>query len=450
MIHFLRNRRFLAGWIDPFAACALVVVLAASGATLAQNTHYDAAVAAFEARDYTKAAQQFEAVVDEHPTWAPGLKTLGQCYYLLGRAADGESKLEQVRQLDPESDMFTVNYAVGQTLYQERKYQNSIAPLERALDLADLQKRSGIVTSLAHAHLKMKQFTEARRLLEGQTHLDARSSRYLAFACQQSGDYDCALATLRSMRGAKSEDGAGNVVKDLAEWSSYWATKPANAGRAKQLLAQAVTDTQGWFEAEPSHDKALQTYAAVLLAAERPDELIAAMQLRVGSGAKGCAARLMLACAHNAKRNSAEAERWAREETDCNATSVEGRLELAAAMMRQLRPDFSTTADVEADLARAAEATAAVAKARSLDPSNQRAVSLAADLRTATDRLQGVAKDLKANDKNFEDDVNAEDAKAVRERCKNILWKMNNQNKALPDGDQEFYDKHNCKPHAAP
>lgn len=73
------------------------VLEVACGVSLADGTAYENGLAALRAGNYQQAADQFEEVVKVHPDWAPGLKTLGQCYYLLGRPAHPGARVRRLR-----------------------------------------------------------------------------------------------------------------------------------------------------------------------------------------------------------------------------------------------------------------------------------------------------------------------------------------------------------------
>ena len=279
--------------------------------------------------------------------------------------------------------------------------------------------------------------------------LDPRASRYLALACQRTGDYDCALATLRATRDSATEV-PDDVLKDLAKWSHYWALSSANAARRAELLDRAVADTHGWFEASPGEVAALRLHSDVMFAAERIDELFAVLLPRARSNENDCAARLILAKAYNALRDSSEATSWAREAISCDLQSVEGHLELVVAVMRQVRSDFSTKEAVNDDLLRIREATESVERARSLAPDNARAAALADDLRTATDRLRSAAAELAANDSIYDIAVADLRLEEIRERCRNILWKLRDETREVSGEDRAFYDKNDCKQYATP
>jgi len=422
---------------------ATVLILAWSAAYGGEAT-YESALAALHAGNYEQAAVQFEEVVGQHPDWAPGLKTLGQCYYMLGRPDDGRKRIELARELDPDIDLFQAYYAAGQTLYQKREFALAIAPLARAYEHAGPEQRSSIAPSLGHANLKTERFEDARRVLEAESNLDSISRRHLALACQRTGDYDCALSTLRTIRDSDK------ARKDLARWSHYWTLEASNGSRRAASLEQAAADTRGWLDASPEDDEALRLHAEVLLAARRFDDLIALAASRARRNENDCAARLILAQTHNALRDSAEAESWARQEVECSPNSVDGRLELVAALMRQLRGDFSTTDAVEADLRMALDATETVDLALRLDPDNERAKGLAVDLRTATSRLREVAADLARNDREHETEIIRVRREELLARCRNILWKIRDETRELSDDDRTFYDENDCKQSAAP
>ena len=61
-----------------------------SNPATASDESFESAVAAFRSGDYRTAAELFTALTDSNSAWAAGRVTLGQCYYMLGRAELGD------------------------------------------------------------------------------------------------------------------------------------------------------------------------------------------------------------------------------------------------------------------------------------------------------------------------------------------------------------------------
>lgn len=147
-----------------------------------------------------------------------------------------------------------------------------------------------------------------------------------------------------------------------------------NLGHA-YVKSKRFDDARRWLEAAAEDGEALQLHSEVLFAAEQFDELITIAGARATQNEGDCATRLMLARGYNVLRDPAEAESWARQEIACSPKSVDGRLELVAALIGQLQPDFSTTEEAEADLRKALDATEAAGDLADNDRQHETAVA---------------------------------------------------------------------------
>lgn len=163
----MRTSRFVTGLI----AIALLTVAGSASAA------WEDGVAAFKGGDYAKAAQEFQAIIDQQPDW-PG-----------------------------------AHYMLGQTLLKQNKSQEALAQLRKAYDL----KPSDVSYQLAlgKAYLSVRRYGDAAQLLSG---IDAASLpkpqqaamlQMLAVAYDKSGDSGRALQALAN--AAQIEPNNANI-----------------------------------------------------------------------------------------------------------------------------------------------------------------------------------------------------------------------------------------------
>jgi len=160
----MHTSRFVTGLIA-------VALLAVAGSASAQ---WEDGVAAFKSGDYAKAAQEFQAIIDQQPDW-PG-----------------------------------AHYMLGQTLLKQKKHQEALAQLRKAYDLnpSDISYQ----LALGKAYLSVRRYGDAAQLLGG---IDAASLpkpqqaamlQMLAVAYDKSGDSGRALQALAGAVQANPSD----------------------------------------------------------------------------------------------------------------------------------------------------------------------------------------------------------------------------------------------------
>lgn len=427
-----------------FVICTAVLV-----PVMAQDSTYDVAAEALRSGDYVAAAAGFERLIEDRPGWVPGHVALGQCYYLLGQPERGESRLRHAATLDPRPDLFLAYYAVGQMLYQKQQYARAIAPLKRALEYAGATQRVSTELRLAHAYLMADRATDARRSLEAWITAHGESfdsSYYLALACRKLGDYDCALAGLRTARRVDDAKACERGLPEkLAGWSYYWSVRPENAGRRERLVDAAVADARSWYELDTADAAATRHYAETLVAAERysdAEELLSPLAAR---DEKDCGSRLLLARAANGSREAEEAERWASDALSCDPTADGALVELAAAQIGRLVPEHSDLAEVRADLELLNRAIASLDRAIELAGDGvARARTLRAAALETTDRLKQVEAELIERDEQYDIDVKTAQLEEIRRRCETALWKADH-GLGLTDEEKAFVREADCR-----
>jgi tetratricopeptide (TPR) repeat protein len=429
-------------------------LLAPTTAVASERAIYEDAVAALDGGDYGVAAERFQALIDQRPDWAAGHVALGRCHYLLGNPERGEAIIRTAREVDPETDLFRAYLEPGRDLYERKRYEEAIAPLEAALEHAPESHARSVSLQLAYAYYLAGRHDEARRALDEhqQSYGEAaQPSYYVALSCQRLGDYPCALDNLRrTVQLAGGAEPGRKALRKLAKWSRYWALAPENRDRRDALLDQAVQDTGDWHRAEPRNAVALEYYAETLLAARRSERVVRELTPVARNDAANCVAQRALAGAWNAIGNGNEAMTWARKAKSCDPAAPQAHVELAVACILQLRPEHSSLEEVRRDRQLAREAMESLDAALKLGASDDepRARALRADVEETLEKLGHAEAAFVARDDAYRDALLQARADEVRERCLSVSWKLRDESRELTSEEQAFYREHDCKRYA--
>ena len=104
---------------------------------VALEAGWEEGVAAFQARNYAQAAEEFRAVVEEQPEWPGGHRMLGQSLLKLDRNQEALTHLRKAYDLKP--DDVAVQMILGQAYVQSRRYRDASELLGK-INIASLPK----------------------------------------------------------------------------------------------------------------------------------------------------------------------------------------------------------------------------------------------------------------------------------------------------------------------
>ena len=122
----MRNRKIMI---------AAVALLLAGGGVV--EAGWEEGVAAFRAKNYAQAAEEFKAVVEEQPDWPGGHRMLGQSLMKLGRNQEALTHLRKAYDLQP--DDIAVQLILGQAYVQAKRYRDA-SELLGNINVASLPK----------------------------------------------------------------------------------------------------------------------------------------------------------------------------------------------------------------------------------------------------------------------------------------------------------------------
>jgi serine/threonine protein kinase/tetratricopeptide (TPR) repeat protein len=126
---------------------------------------------AYESLNRLKDAEQsYKAVIELRPDYWAGYNRLGTFYLRNGKLEEAAQMYKQVTSLVPDS--FTGYANLGIARIQQGRYDEAIEPLEHSLKI---RKTAGATSNLATAYFQLKRYSDAARMFEEATVLDAQS-----------------------------------------------------------------------------------------------------------------------------------------------------------------------------------------------------------------------------------------------------------------------------------
>lgn len=192
------------------------LMLASAGVA---NADWEAGVAAFKAGDFSRAAQEFQAVVEGKPEFSGGHYMLGQALLKTGDARSALNHFRKAYELDSSNLSYT--FALGKAYHDNQRYAEAVQILKK-IDPTTLPEAQ------RSAHQQM-----------------------LASALNNSGRYDEALSTLRQM--------AESNPRSASAWYTY-GTAALGAGeidQATRALNRAVELDAGDAKKKETYIKAM-------------------------------------------------------------------------------------------------------------------------------------------------------------------------------------------------
>lgn len=179
---------------------ALIIAIGASAPVFAD---YAAGMDAFKAKDYARAAQEFEAVIKSQPNEPATHYMLGLCRRSQGNLSPAVASFRKAVELDSANEAPNPMYSItlGQTLNQARQYNEAYSTL-KAVDFNKLPAnyRSTYALLFAQAANKSDRAGEAVNILNAQVRADSSNAdlyQALGVAQDDQGDDKAAFAAFK-------------------------------------------------------------------------------------------------------------------------------------------------------------------------------------------------------------------------------------------------------------
>ncbi len=180
-----------------------VALIIAIGTVAPVSADYAAGIAAFKAKDYAKAAQEFEAVIESQPNEPATHYMLGLSRRAQGNVSAALGSFRKAVELDSASEAPNPMYPItlGQTLNQAKQYNDAYTTL-KALSFSKLPAnyRSNYALLFAKAATETNRGSEAISVLDAQVKADSSNAdlyQALGVAQDEAGNDKAAFAAFK-------------------------------------------------------------------------------------------------------------------------------------------------------------------------------------------------------------------------------------------------------------
>ncbi|MCK5377806.1 MAG: tetratricopeptide repeat protein [Acidobacteria bacterium] len=175
---------------------------------LPAGADYNAGVEAYKAREYTKAVQEFQKVVEQSPDHAGSHYMLGVSLRGAKQTSRALASLRKAAELDPSNASYAI--ALGQTLIQANQHNDAYLTLKkvRYADL-DTRARQSYAPAFANAAIKAGFPGEAISVLEAQVKATPKNADMfytLGYAYSKEENYPKAFTAFKKAYDLKPSD----------------------------------------------------------------------------------------------------------------------------------------------------------------------------------------------------------------------------------------------------
>lgn len=282
-----------------FAALPLVAAVPASA-------DWDQGVAAFKSGNYTQAAKEFQAIVQERPDWDGGHYMLGQALSKLNRNEEALSHLRKAYDLNP--NQVSYQLALAKAYLDNRRYSDASQLLSK-INPASLPKAQ---QSFYH------QMTSVAYDKTGQSGLALDALRRVAASEPNNADaqYRYGLAAFNAGQSSTAISAIEKAVRldpnDVEKKEAYVKVlirqaRTTSGSQKKSLYAQATTVASDIVAKDPTYDNLL-TLGEVQLGAARYSDAAASFQRAIAKNSNEWHAHYYLGQAQTALEQYAQAE----------------------------------------------------------------------------------------------------------------------------------------------
>jgi superkiller protein 3 len=219
------------------ATLGIFLLLAMSTAVLASGD-YEAGMNAFKAGKYAEAAAEFQALVDQSPSYDFGYYMLGLSFFKmekLNEAADNISK-----SLELNGDKFQYHHALASVKRAQRKNTEAVRILNGAEGLVDNQSKYAFHSLRGFAYADLKKWGDAVNDLEAarKAKKSPQVLEYLGKSYFKLGYNDKAVPILREASRLNPSD--SNTLILLAQSLINLGRETTDDAREKQIYGEAM------------------------------------------------------------------------------------------------------------------------------------------------------------------------------------------------------------------
>lgn len=209
----------------------LVAVIAVATLAIAggvARADLDAGMAKFKAKNYAEAAAEFQAIVDQSPSYDFGYFMIGVSFLQMKKPAEAEENLRKAIELNAER--FDYHFNLANAYLMQRNYSKVVAVGKTAEPLAsDSTKKYQLYKQRGGAYYALEKWGEAIADLEKAKAIksDAKVNQQLGMAYYKMDYFGKAMPLLIEAHNAKPKDPqllkivAGAMVNQAAESKNY-------------------------------------------------------------------------------------------------------------------------------------------------------------------------------------------------------------------------------------
>lgn len=288
---------------------SLTVLLLGFGAVA--EAGWEEGVAAFKARNFSQAAQEFKSVVDAQPEFAGGHFMLGQAYMKLKKSSEALTHLRKAYELEP--GKVNHQFALGQAYLSNGRYGESLQVL-RKIDPASLPKQQqGVYQQmLAVALDKSGRSSEALGALREVARAnpnDADAWFNYGAAAINADDLDRGIEALERAVSLNGSDSAKKAA--LAKALVRKARETRDPNQKKAVYAKGVTVARGLVSSSANHENLL-LLGELQLGAKQYQDAVSSLQQAASKKSNDYFTQFYLSQAQTSLQDWANAEPTAR------------------------------------------------------------------------------------------------------------------------------------------
>ncbi len=283
---------------------AALAVLALASAS-AVSAGWDEGVAAFSARDYQRAASEFQEVVDQQPDLYQGHYMLGQVLIKLKRMQDALPHLRKAYDLNPND--LGVAMVLGKAYTDSRRYADAVSVLGKIDPSKTGKHRVALHQMLAKAYEKTGDERRMRGQLKSAADADPNNADLhytYGAAAFNAGDMQGALRALSTAARLAPNDAAKQKTYAQALLrqgrTSSGATKADAYSKASSALTKVVA-------ADGSYDNLIML-AGAQLGAKQYDGALASLERAAGKNSNDWLPQFYMGQAYTQKGQYRSAE----------------------------------------------------------------------------------------------------------------------------------------------
>lgn len=317
---------------------ALVVAMAlvSGSAALAD---FEQGMSSFKSGKYAEAAAEFQALVDQTPSYDYGFYMLGLSFFKMGKHEEAATNIDKARQIN--GDKFEYHHALASVYRTQRSQSKALKVLNSAEGLVEEPRKFAFYSLRGFVNADLEKWPEAVADLEQarKAKQSAQVLNYLGKAYFKLGHHDKAVPVLREATKLNPNDATTQFI--LAESLINLARETRDDARKKQLFTEAMHSASVVRSMTPDDYLAVNLVGKAALGAQDFRAAEQAFTKVLSMKPDYCYAMVNLSKCLIAQERWKDAEGPARDATTCAPRLIAGYESLGYALQKQKRLDES-------------------------------------------------------------------------------------------------------------